>query len=78
MKLILSVFLCYVWWSSPTYCMRNRLVGLGEPNFPENRNGVEIEDKWFTQKLNHFNPTDNRTWKQVQYNNCCEQNTYVY
>lgn len=63
---ILSVFLCYIWWSSLISCMGNRRIGLGEPNFPESRNNVmEFEDKWFTQKLDHFNPTDNRTWKQV-------------
>jgi hypothetical protein len=22
-------------------------------------------EQWFEQKLDHFNPTDNRTWKQV-------------
>lgn len=66
MKLILYIYLCYVWWSLPAYGIKNRHVGLGQPNTPENINEMEFEDNWFVQKLDHFNPTDNRTWKQVQ------------
>jgi hypothetical protein len=42
-------------------------VGVGEPNTPENKNVNDVKDKWFIQKLDHFNPTDGRTWKQVFY-----------
>lgn len=36
---------------------------LSPPRRPE---GTELpEDQWFLQKLDHFHPTDGRTWKQV-------------
>lgn len=65
MNSIFCVIWCCVWWFSPVYSVKNLLVGLGEPNSPENKNTFDVEDKWFEQKLNHFNPTDGRTWKQV-------------
>lgn len=65
MKFIFCVFLCGVLWSSPSYSLKKIRVGLGEPNLPLNKNVIDIEDKWFVQKLDHFNNTDNRTWKQV-------------
>lgn len=65
MRFILCVLWCLVWWNSPTSGFKKRLLGLGEPNSPEIRNAINVEDKWFVQKLNHFNPIDNRTWKQV-------------
>lgn len=65
MKFILCVFLCCIWWSSPVYSITKIRVGLGEPNIPANRNVVDSEDKWFVQKLNHFDPTNTKTWKQV-------------
>lgn len=45
--------------------MKNILIGLGEPNEPELLKAMDAEDEWFIQKLDHFNHTDNRTWKQV-------------
>jgi len=65
MKFILCLFLCGVLWSSPSYSLKKIRVGLGEPNSPLTKSVINIEDKWFLQKLDHFNPTDNRTWKQV-------------
>jgi hypothetical protein len=36
--------------------------GLGSPSIPP---GVEVPpDQWFVQLLDHFKPTDDRTWKQ--------------
>ncbi|XP_025423599.1 putative serine protease K12H4.7 [Sipha flava] len=64
MKIIVCVFWCCVWWSSPVYSLKKILVGVGEPNTPENKNVNDVKDKWFIQKLDHFNPTDGRTWKQ--------------
>lgn len=65
MKILVCLFWCCVWWSSPVYGLKKMLVGVGEPNTPENKNVITVEDKWFIQKLDHFNPTDSRTWKQV-------------
>lgn len=65
MKFICCVFLCGILWSSPSHSLKKIRVGLGEPNPPLTKNVIDIEDKWFIQKLDHFNPTDNRTWKQV-------------
>lgn len=65
MKIILCVVLCVVWWSSPIHSIKKRYVGIGEPNMPNNRRVIDVEDKWFLQKLDHFNPTNNRTWEQV-------------
>ncbi|XP_060847283.1 putative serine protease K12H4.7 [Rhopalosiphum padi] len=64
MKFICCVFLCGVLWSSPSHSFKKIRVGLGEPNSPLTKNVIDVEDKWFIQKLDHFNPTDNRTWKQ--------------
>lgn len=65
MRFILCVLWCCVWWNSPVTSFKKKLIGLGEPNSPENGKEINIEDKWFVQKLNHFDPSDNRTWKQV-------------
>lgn len=66
MKLILLiVFTSCIWWSSSAYGIKKIRIGLGEPNLPIDINGINVEDKWFVQKLDHFNPTDNRTWNQV-------------
>lgn len=65
MNSIFRVFWFCVWWISPVYSVKKLHVGLGEPNSPENRNIFDVEDKWFEQNLNHFDPTDGRTWKQV-------------
>lgn len=65
MKFKVCVFVCFVWCSSPASSIKNLRVGLGEPNAVENKTLNEFEDKWFVQKLDHFNPTDTRTWKQV-------------
>ena len=41
------------------------LVGATGPE--EERHGKEILERWFSQRLDHFDPTDIRTWKQVSY-----------
>lgn len=66
MKLAIRIFLCYVCWSSPAYSINyKKHIGVGEPNSPITRNHIS-EDKWFVQKLDHFNYMDTRTWKQVR------------
>ncbi|KAL5238760.1 hypothetical protein ACI65C_006170 [Semiaphis heraclei] len=50
--------------SSQANSMKNILIGLGEPNSPASLRTMNTEDEWYIQKLDHFNPTDNRTWKQ--------------
>lgn len=43
---------------------RRRGGGLLTP--PRRPEGTELpESQWFLQKLDHFDPTDGRTWKQV-------------
>lgn len=65
MKFIFCVLWLFVWLSSPANSIKNLLIGLGEPNSPLLLKSMNFEDEWFVQKLDHFNPTDNRTWKQV-------------
>lgn len=31
----------------------------------EGKGEVVVQEKWFTQRLNHFDNTDTRTWRQV-------------
>ncbi|XP_025192131.1 putative serine protease K12H4.7 [Melanaphis sacchari] len=64
MKSIFCVLWPFIWLNSSANSMKNILIGLGEPNEPESLRAMEAEDEWFIQKLNHFNHTDNRTWKQ--------------
>ncbi|XP_050530554.1 putative serine protease K12H4.7 [Daktulosphaira vitifoliae] len=63
MRFITFTFLCCVWLNVATQS-RRFLIGLGEPNSPDINNAKHITDEWFEQKLDHFNPIDNRTWKQ--------------
>nr|XP_033332078.1 putative serine protease K12H4.7 isoform X1 [Megalopta genalis] len=41
---------------------RSRYGNLGTPILPEDQN--EVEEQWFTQYLDHFNPTNALTWQQ--------------
>jgi len=54
-----------VWANSPANSLKNILIGIGEPNEPKLLKTADAEDEWFIQKLDHFNHTDKRTWKQV-------------
>lgn len=65
MKFTLYLFLFCLWKSPSVNSLKQIHVGLGEPNLPINTNAINLEDKWYEQKLDHFNPTDTRTWKQV-------------
>lgn len=65
--------LCTILFSSIIFvdCGKNFRLGrskggnLGEP--------IDVKDEnlppaqWFTQKLDHFRPTDKRTWQQVRF-----------
>lgn len=46
---------------------RSKYGNLGEPTLSF-KTYVLPEEQWFTQHLDHFNPTDARVWKQVLYN----------
>ncbi|VVC45708.1 Alpha/Beta hydrolase fold,Peptidase S28 [Cinara cedri] len=63
MKLTLCLFTFLLWKSSTVNSIKQKYVGLGEPNSPTT-DLINFEDKWFQQKLDHFNPTETRTWKQ--------------
>lgn len=65
MKFTLCLFLFCSWKISSVNSIKDIRVGLGEPIIPINTNVIDVEDKWFVQNLDHFNPTDTRTWKQV-------------
>jgi len=66
MNLIFYVLWCCVWWGASAHKISYmRLVGVGKPNLPASSKSLIIENKWFNQKVDHFNPTDTRTWKQV-------------
>jgi len=75
MKFIFCILWHFVWMSLPANGIKNILIGLGEPNSPESLRTLNIEDEWFIQKLDHFNPTNNKTWKQVPKLNI---STYIY
>lgn len=66
MKFLLFVYSTCIWWcmSLAYYDLKKVRVGLGEPNLSSNE--PNVEDEWFVQKLDHFNPTDTRTWNQVK------------
>lgn len=38
---------------------------LGKPHSQKLVNSVIIPEQWFTQKLDHFSPKNEITWKQV-------------
>jgi len=66
MNLIFCVLWCCLWFGAlaDKYSFM-KLVGVGRPNSVASGKSLVIENKWFTQKVDHFNPTDTRTWKQV-------------
>lgn len=39
---------------------------VGHPTDYHGRLGSDGEDLWFTQKLDHFEPMNDKTWKQVR------------
>lgn len=45
---------------------RSKYGNLGEPILSSEKY-VLPEEQWFTQYLDHFNPSDARVWKQVLY-----------
>jgi len=66
MNLIFCVLWCCIWiGASADKGSFMKLVGIGKPNSPATARSMAIENKWFKQKVDHFNPTDKRTWKQV-------------
>lgn len=65
-KLLLCTILCRISLSSTAlYNTNKNLIGVGKPTDSHNTLRLVFEDKWFVQKLDHFNPTDTRRWKQV-------------
>lgn len=67
MKLILFCLFsfCVCWSTAKTHKLINHFNGIGEPDSPTTRNALP-ENKWFIQKLDHFNSSDTRTWRQVE------------
>lgn len=63
MRIVSCVIWCWILWYSPTCSVKR--MGLGEPISLVNANAIVIEDNWFVQKIDHFDPTNNNTWKQV-------------
>ncbi|XP_025192142.1 putative serine protease K12H4.7 [Melanaphis sacchari] len=65
MNLIFCVVWCCLWWGSlANESSFMKLVGVGKPYLPISTRSLVFENKWFEQKLDHFNPIDTRTWKQ--------------
>jgi pimeloyl-ACP methyl ester carboxylesterase len=65
MNLIFCVVWFGLWWgSSANESSSMKLGGIGKPNLPISARSLIFENKWFEQKLDHFNPIDTRTWKQ--------------
>jgi len=62
MKFKLCVLWCCVWWTLPAHSMK-KTIGLGELKAPTVI--FNTREDWFTQKMDHFNPSDKRTWQQV-------------
>lgn len=46
---------------------RSKYGNLGNPTLSAEKH-VLPKEQWFTQLLDHFNPTDVRVWNQVMYN----------
>lgn len=59
MKFIFLIVWC-IWWTFPVICKINSPL-----KSRVKRNDEDENDEWFVQKLDHFNPIDNTTWKQV-------------
>lgn len=60
---LISVFFNVYSWK---IFFRGRETGgnIGRP-LSETNDLTDIPEEWFTQTLDHFNPTDDRTWQQV-------------
>jgi len=66
MNLIFCVFWCCFWWVSSAHKISFiRLISEGKPHSSFASRVLNVENKWFKQKVDHFNPTDTRTWMQV-------------
>jgi len=74
MYLIFCLIWCCLWCGlSAHFSSFTTLVGIGEPNARPTLIGTSLKARnknflrqdFITQKLDHFNPSDNRTWKQV-------------
>lgn len=56
---LLFIMVFYVLWNISADCMEQNLKNR------DKRKIMVYEDQWLVQKLDHFNPNDKRTWKQV-------------
>lgn len=65
LALILAISVPVLGWR--TFWKGRRFNGnVGHPTDFHHSLGVESdEDLWFKQKLDHFEPTNDKTWKQV-------------
>lgn len=74
MWILQSVLLFSLFFSVYTWKIffRGREVGgnIGQP-LAESNYLDDIPEEWFTQNLDHFNPTEDRTWQQVSFKLNC-------
>lgn len=73
MKIFCLIFVSLLLICVPTLGWRTFWKGrrfdgnVGHPtDFKGQLGGEGDEDLWFTQKLDHFEPTNDKTWKQVR------------
>lgn len=62
---ICVVLLCFTFGSEAWKTFHLGREKGGNVKGPHTTNHELPPDQWFTQKLDHFNPTDDRTWQQV-------------
>lgn len=59
------IYFVMIWTIVASYRMNNKLkIGIGDPKSSDLFNELP-EDKYFSQKLDHFDSTDETTWRQV-------------
>lgn len=66
---LLFVTLGFIEVNSWKFFHHGRMVGgnLGAP-VTTRINAEDVEEKWFTQSVDHFNPNNEDTWQQVSRN----------
>ncbi|CAH1395060.1 unnamed protein product [Nezara viridula] len=57
------VTLSFLLFFTLSVCCQKRKFGIGTPKIPKHVTKLP-EEQWFDQKIDHFRPTDLRTWKQ--------------
>lgn len=73
MRVIIGVILCHVWYESLVYShgifgkndSYHRVTKFLQLPAESKLKSIDFEEKWFVQPVDHFNPSDNRTWTQA-------------